>query len=179
MHSQLPGHTATSWHEHYRKTGREDVDRKIAKIVRDRERRRQARRDAAAVIEASSELDELDSEPEVRLEPIASTSKATSTTAARIKPSNSTFGSEQRRTPTQLDDDDGDGNDWGRESGKAHAARKTRVAFTDDDFDLCVKVMVQQEKQGFTNRERDITLAERVSLCGSSVQPMIVSEGIS
>lgn len=48
------------------------------------------------------------------------------------------------------------------ESGKARAERKTRAAFTDDDFDLCVKVMVQQAKQGFTNRERDIALAEKV-----------------
>ena len=192
--SQLPGHTVVSWHEHYRKipANTHDINCRIERILRqqrkareDKKRRREQEKHGAQNEDGANgdkdattedeEEDQLASDSEGEVEPVASTSKARSAFPKPKPKARTSNASTRRNSPPSSDDDDDDDDDKKDSSPDSDfevqkGARGKRAAgrakFTDDDFDLCVRMMADREKCGYSKTVLYTKLEEEVRAGG-------------
>ncbi|GAA5874244.1 hypothetical protein JCM3774_000918, partial [Rhodotorula dairenensis] len=192
--AQLPGHPYQSWHEHYRKTAKFDIDCRIERIKRHRAKEEQRTRnsarpaDDARTASGKQDNDEDDDEEQDQLEsdsgsgtdnmgvparnPVASTSKARLSDAEpnpKPRTSTSSFG----RISLPSSDDHGDDHHQQQESSsgsdsdiEVRRRKPTKPAgrrseFTDRDFDLCVAMMADQQRSGYTKKELCLRLERK------------------
>ncbi|KWU46491.1 hypothetical protein RHOSPDRAFT_31948 [Rhodotorula sp. JG-1b] len=175
--AQLPGHTVVSWHEHYRKipANTHDINCRIERILRqqrkareDKKRRREQEKHGAQNEDGANgdkdattedeEEDQLASDSEGEVEPVASTSKARSAFPKPKPKARTSNASTRRNSPPSSDDDDDDDDkkdsspdsDFEVQKGARGKRAAGRAKFTDDDFDLCVRMMADREKCGYS-----------------------------
>lgn len=185
--TQLPGHTAVSWHEHYRKKAHNthDINCRIERILlrqkrareEDKKRRRQedeardkngASGDKDRMPDEEEAVDQLASDSDGQVVPVASSSKAGPAALPKPKPKvrTSSNGSARGNSPPSSDDDDDDesspDSDIEVQKGGRGKRAAGRAQFTDDDFDLCVRMMADREKFGYSKVVLYTKLAEEV-----------------
>ncbi|GAA5977948.1 hypothetical protein JCM10908_004173 [Rhodotorula pacifica] len=181
--NKLPGHPAQSWHEHYRKVAKPDIDRRIERIKRERDKaweaKQQQRRQEAGLEEQlhqddaeEEEVDQLESDVEVvpRAQPVASTSRnrlsdPPPNSTDRKKRKRTSTGSVRRRSAPSSDDDDDDKDSSSSSDSDAPGTRRRkrptgRNEFTEDDFDLAVMMMFDRERQGYDKKTMYAKLEE-------------------